>query len=192
MDGPAGSKDLDVAILPVINGRAEKMNDILASYLRKARAISDANKTDFIQYLGPLALHYNTTVCATTRVSPHDALYGYSAKLPLWQKFEDIFPTLLSDRNVQDFLTEHMQRHLATRRIAYSNRLQQQDAMQCQQGSYDDVQFPMYQPSSYATCAVVSIPTPSSTKSGSQVTSSLGSGLPRSRSVKPPTCANTA
>ena len=46
---------------PSVNGQAEKMNDILATYLRKARAISEANKTDFVQYLGPLALHYNTT-----------------------------------------------------------------------------------------------------------------------------------
>ena len=35
---------------------------------------------------------------------------------------------------------------LIQRRIAYSNRLQEQDAMQRQQGSYDDVRFPMYQP----------------------------------------------
>ena len=131
---------------PSVNGRAEKMNDILAAYLRKARAISESNKTDFVQYLGPLALHYNTTVCSTTRVSPHDALFGYNAKLPLWQSFEDIFPTLPGDRNAQDFLTEHLQRQLAARRIAYSNRLQQQDTMQRQHGSYDDVRFPMYQP----------------------------------------------
>ena len=157
-------------------------------FLRKARAISEANKTDFVQYLGPLALHYNTTVCATTRVSPHDALYGYSTKLLLFL-FEDIFPTLPCDRNAQDFLTEHMQRQLATRRIAYSNLLQEQDAMPCNAN-----RAPMTMsgspctsramPSFYATCAAVSNPTPSSMKSGNLVTSSLGSGPQRKRQMK--------
>ena len=131
---------------PSVNGRAEKMNDVLAGYLRKARALSLAEKTDFASYLGPLALHYNTSVCSTTRISPHNALYGYSAKLPLWQKFEDIFPTVPGDRNAQDFIAENLQRQLAARRIAYSNRQQQQETMERRRGTYMDVEFPMYQP----------------------------------------------
>ena len=131
---------------PSVNGRAEKMNDILANFIRKARAISEENKTNFADYLGPLALYYNTTVCSSTRISPHDALYGYNAKLPLWEKFEDIFPTIPGDRQAQDFITETLQRQLAARRIAYSNRQHQQEIMTRRAGAPDDVTFPMYQP----------------------------------------------
>ncbi len=87
---------------PVCNQAQEHQNKTLAQYLRSILHAAQKSRVDWELYLPALMLSLNTAVNKATRQAPFRTMFGYSARLPLWEDMtvlnDDEFPMPPSDK----------------------------------------------------------------------------------------------
>ncbi len=87
---------------PVCNQAQEHQNKTLAQYLRSILYAAQKSRVDWELYLPALMLSLNTAVNKATRQAPFRTMFGYSARLPLWEDMsilnDDDYPLPTSDR----------------------------------------------------------------------------------------------
>ncbi len=87
---------------PVCNQAQEHQNKTLAQYLRSILHAAQKSRVDWELYLPALMLSLNTAVNKATRQAPFRTMFGYSARLPLWEDMsilnDDDYPLPTSDR----------------------------------------------------------------------------------------------
>ncbi len=87
---------------PVCNQAQEHQNKTLAQYLRSVLHAAQKSRVDWELYLPALMLSLNTAVNKATKQAPFRTMFGYSARLPLWEDMtilnDDDYPMPTSDR----------------------------------------------------------------------------------------------
>ena len=132
---------------PQVNGRAEVFNKVMAESIRKHRIIWGSSKTDFVQHLPRVQQEYNTSVNMSTKMSPHDVLFGYDARVPLNDEFEAIFDEVTGEFTTQDYLAFHLERQRSRRKAAFQNMQEAKNRMKkFQDAKRRGSRWPMFRP----------------------------------------------
>ena len=76
---------------PQCNGLAEQINKTIQNYMRRAVVASQREVRDIADLLLPIQYTYNTSIHTSIRLSPHDAHFGYPARSPQWDDYEEVF-----------------------------------------------------------------------------------------------------
>ena len=133
---------------PQCNGLAEEANKTVQSYLTKCMAV--ARKDDaanFKDYILAIQFSYNTSFQSRSRMSPHDALFGYPARAPLWEDYDDVFSTAQPhDLSAPEFLLRRQRQLRETRAIAHHNFALDQEVQRRQFDAKHKARSPHYVP----------------------------------------------
>ena len=76
---------------PKANGLAEQFNQVIQGYMRTALHVAKRDNRNFEDFILPLQFAYNTSWHHTNRCSPHEAMYGYPHRAPLWEDYSGLF-----------------------------------------------------------------------------------------------------
>ena len=133
---------------PQTNGLAEEVNKTIQSYLRKCMSVVRKDDAcNFKDYVLAIQFSYNTAVQTRTRVSPHDALYGYPARAPLWEDYSEVFnDTPTHDLSTPELVLRHKRHLLETRAIAHHNFALAQEIDRRRYNDKHNAQSPHYAP----------------------------------------------
>ena len=133
---------------PQCNGLAEEANKTVQGYLTKCMTV--ANKDDaanFKDYILAIQFSYNTSFQSRSRMSPHDALFGYPARAPLWEDYDDVFSTVQPhDLTAPEFLLRRQRQLRETRAIAHHNFALDQEVQRRQFDAKHKARSPHYAP----------------------------------------------
>ena len=131
---------------PRCNGSAEAFMKELQVALRKHLEVAIEAGADFTHFLGPVALAHNTRINVKNRLSPHDVMFGYDPRIPLWESYEETFAAEPGNKSYADFVARHAQQQLTARRLVYNNRTHAQAKMKEHYDLQRVIDIPLYEP----------------------------------------------
>ena len=130
---------------PQSNSQVEIFNKHMAQYINKMLLETEQKSTEWEQFVLPLMFSYNTTLHSAINMSPHTAMFGYSAREPLWPELKD----LLEDDVVipgQNLLAKHARAQEFIRKQAHTNNQQAREKQLRQYEARHNTSLPQYLP----------------------------------------------
>jgi transposase InsO family protein len=112
---------------PRTNGQAERFNRKMVDYLQKMIASNDLATGHWTAYIPALMMAHNTAISKATRVSPFEAMFGYTPNAAHWPNMDDIVHT--QERHDQDALVRLQQDRIDIQNTAADMLFAQQRQM---------------------------------------------------------------
>ena len=133
---------------PQTNGLSEEINQTIQDQIRKSLCQDHRiDSRDVEELLFNIEASYNTSPHTATRITPHEARFGYPDRMPLHENYDDVFePPANPDLGNLDYITRHIQTLRDCQRIARRNTENLKDAVRVQHDLKTGARSPNYVP----------------------------------------------
>ena len=133
---------------PQTNGLSEEINQTIQDHIQKVLCQDHRiDSRDVGELLFNIEASYNTSPHTATRITPHEARFGYPDRLPLHENYDDVFdPPANPDLGNMDYITRHIQTLRDCQRIAHRNTENLKDKVRIHHDLKTGARSPNYAP----------------------------------------------